>query len=158
MTQEGRLKWFCKEILGKEEPNLDSFDEKLTIQKSVHIAQSMQIGWTYDFGWYVRGMYSSQLTVDLYNLRGKKFEYAPTEKDRTILEKIKPIASILKDIPMHNKPKDAYELVSTVIRATKERGMKTDEEIKKYLNQVKPWYTDEHLERALNYVKRSLPD
>jgi len=153
MTQEGRLKWFCKEILEKPEPDLNSFDEKLTIQKAVHIAQSLGIGWTYDFGWYVRGMYSSQLTVDLYNLRGRKVDYAPTKKDKTILEKIKPIANILKDTPMHNKPKDAYELVSTVIRATKERQMKTDEEIKKYINEVKPWYTEEHIGRALKYVE-----
>jgi len=147
-----RLKWFTRQILGKD-IDLDSFDEKLMIQKAVHISQHLGMPWGYEFGWYVRGMYSSQLTVDLYGLWNQDPRYDPTEKDHSILAKLKSSENILEGTPMHSRPKDAYELVSTVIRATKERGMKTDEEIKEYINQVKPWYTDEHIEKALKYVK-----
>jgi uncharacterized protein YwgA len=147
-----RLKWFTKQILGKD-IDMDSFDEKLVIQKAVHISEHLGIEWGYEFGWYVRGMYSSTLTVDLYGLWNKDPEYTPTETDQTILAKIKPLENILEGMPMHSKPKDAYELVSTVIRAKRERGMKTEEEIKNYIGQVKPWYTTEHVERAIKYVE-----
>ena len=146
-----RLKWFTRQILGKD-IDMDSFDEKLIVQKAVHISQHLGMPWGYEFGWYVRGMYSSQLTVDLYGLWNQDPQYEPTEKDRSILAKLKSSENILAGTPMHNRPKDAYELVSTVIRAKRERGMKTDEEIKNYINQVKPWYTEEHIERALKYV------
>jgi uncharacterized protein YwgA len=146
-----RLKWFTRQILGKD-IDMDSFDEKLMVQKAVHISQHLGIPWGYEFGWYVRGMYSSTLTVDLYGLWNQNPQYTPTKEDLSVLAKIKPLENILAGTPMHSKPKDAYELVSTVIRAKLERGMKTEEEIKKYIGQVKPWYTDEHIERAMRYV------
>ncbi|MFZ2456436.1 MAG: hypothetical protein WAX07_08160 [Candidatus Altiarchaeia archaeon] len=149
----GRLKWFCREILGRE-PILDSFDDKLIIQKTGYIAQIMGIGWNYDYGWYVRGVYSSELTVDLYDHKGKDLKYEPTEQDKKIVEKIKPLAGSLSRTEKYNKAPDAYELVSTVVFAKKAMNLSGEKEIAEFTKKAKPWFEDEHVEKAMKSAER----
>jgi uncharacterized protein YwgA len=150
MTKE-RLKWFCREILGRE-PNLDSFEDKLIIQKTGYIAQIMGIGWNYDYGWYVRGVYSSKLTVDLYDQKGKDAQYEPTEKDREIAGKIKSLKNSLSGMETYSKEADSYELASTIVWVKAYKKIAEEKAIADYVKEVKPWYTKEHIERAMSYV------
>jgi uncharacterized protein YwgA len=148
-----RIKWFYTEVLGKE-VDLDSFDEKLMVQKAAFIAQKLGLNFGYVFGWYVRGVYSSKLTVDMYELRNTEPTYKPTKQDLTILNKVKPVADILEGTGMYEKPGDAYELTSTVLWAQKDRPMKTTEEITQYTKTMKPWFKDDHINKALQYTKQ----
>jgi uncharacterized protein YwgA len=151
MTNE-RLKWFCREILGRE-PILDSFDDKLIIQKTGYIAQIMGIGWNYDYGWYVRGVYSSKLTVDLYEQKGKDVRYEPTESDKKIMEKIRPLKDAFSGMETYSKDADAYELASTIVWAKAHKKLDKEKEIKDYVLEMKPWYTEEHIRRAMEKTK-----
>src|SRR5574337_7394 len=119
MIQKARLKWFSEKILEKE-LNLDNFDEKLTIQKAVYLAQKMGMDFNYDFGWYVRGVYSSSLTVDLYELSGTNLPYSPSEEEEQIVSRLLSIKDTIGTISQ------TFELVSSVVYAKFERGM--DEE------------------------------
>jgi uncharacterized protein YwgA len=150
MTKE-RLKWFCREMLGRE-PNLDSFTDKLILQKTGYIAQIMGIGWNYDYGWYVRGVYSSKLTVDLYELKGKDLQFEPTEKDKEIAGRIKSLKDSLSGMEAYSKDADAYELASTIVWVKAYKGLTEEKEIMDYVKELKPWFTGEHIKRALTYV------
>lgn len=47
---------------------LDSFADRLTVQKSVYLAQAAGIQLGYRFHWYLRGPYSSTLTRDAFGV------------------------------------------------------------------------------------------
>lgn len=152
MKGRDRIKWFYTEILGKE-LDLDSFEEKLRVQKSVFIAQKLGLDFGYEYGWYVLGVYSSDLTVDMYELRNSQPEYKPNQREVEILSKVKPVADLFKGTGSYEKPGDAYELTSTILWAKKDREMKTAEEITEYTKTMKPWFKDEHILRSLEYAQ-----
>lgn len=151
MAQEGRLKWFCREILGRD-VNLDAFKEKLMIQKATYITKQIGMDWDYVYGWYVRGVYSSKLTVDLYHLKDPDPAYAPTPEEKAVMEKIKPIKTLFAGLSKFKDMEDAYELVSTIVYAKKHKQMTNTEEIMEFTKNVKPWFEDEHIERAMRYA------
>lgn len=153
MTGKDRIKWFYTQILGKE-LDLDSFDEKLMVQKATFIAQKLGLNFGYEYGWYVRGVYSSKLTVDMYELRNTQPKHKPNKQDTEILSKVKPVAELLKGTGIYEKPGDAYELTSTILWAQKDRQMKTDQEVIEYTKQMKPWFNDNHIQKALEYAEQ----
>ncbi len=145
MVQKEKLKWFCKAVLGKN-IDLDNFDEKLIIQKTVYIAQKMGFNFGYNFGWYVRGVYSSSLTVDLYGM-DEKTTYNPTSDDISL---VKLINSFKKDF--NDNGVSAFELISSVVYADKHRHMNEDD-ITHFIKRVKPWYTDNQIKKAIILLK-----
>lgn len=48
------------------EPRIDTFNDRLLMQKSVYLAQALGVNLGYHFGWYLRGPYSPALTRDLF--------------------------------------------------------------------------------------------
>jgi uncharacterized protein YwgA len=57
---------------------LATFSERLTVQKKVYLTQLMGYDLGYRFGWYLRGPYCRELTVDAFTL---KDELAAGDKD-----------------------------------------------------------------------------
>ena len=47
---------------------LDSFADRLTVQKSVYLAQAAGVQLGYQFHWYLRGPYSPTLTRDAFGV------------------------------------------------------------------------------------------
>jgi uncharacterized protein YwgA len=47
-------------------PTMDSFDQRLTLQKTIYLIQQLGVPLGYHFSWYLRGPYSSELTSDAY--------------------------------------------------------------------------------------------
>jgi len=45
---------------------LDTFDDRLIVQKAVCLAQALGVDLGYDFNWYLRGPYSPALTRDAF--------------------------------------------------------------------------------------------
>jgi len=141
MDPKDRLNWFYRQILGKE-LDLDNFEEKITVQKAVYITQKLGMNFNYDFGWHVRGVYSPELTVDMYEIRNKPVDYSPSPDELEIVKKLKSIESNPQKIPK------ALELFSTVVYADKHRGMEGDE-IPEFVKKVKPWFDDEEIDDAI---------
>ncbi len=48
---------------------LDSFEQRLMIQKKVYLAQLTGLDLAYRFGWYLHGPYSRELTRDAFRLK-----------------------------------------------------------------------------------------
>lgn len=146
MTQKERLKWFSRKILGKE-LDLNDFDEKLTIQKSVYLAKHLGMNFDYNFGWYVRGVYSSSLTVDVYEIHDIESSYPPSDKDIQIANQLLSIKDAVGTIAQ------TFELVSSVVYAKLERKM-NKEEIIKFTKSVKPWFQDSEINKAIDLAQQ----
>ena len=50
--------------------SVETFDDRLTIQKAVYIAQQADVFLGYHYSWYLRGPYSRELTADAYSMAG----------------------------------------------------------------------------------------
>lgn len=48
------------------DPSMESFDERLILQKTIYLVQNMGIPLGYHFSWYIRGPYSRDLTADAF--------------------------------------------------------------------------------------------
>jgi len=127
--------------------NLDSFDEKLIIQKAVYLAQQMGMKSNYEFGWYVRGVYSSPLTVDMYKARNEQLNYVPESNEEGIIEKLLSIQNIF------DNPVRTFELISTIVYAQRFKNMGGDE-VKRFTKSVKPWFSEKEIENAVEQVKK----
>ncbi len=57
--------------LGMPEPRLDTFAERLVIQKAVYLAQAAGVNLGYPFRWYLRGPYSPELASDVFAIAGE---------------------------------------------------------------------------------------
>ncbi len=144
MAKEKLLGWFCRKILDKN-INLDSFNEKLIIQKAVYLGKQMGMNFNYDYGWWVRGVYSSKLTVDLYNMKDEQ-DYNFNCGDEKITEKLSEIAGAFEN------PVRAFELVSTVVYAQVHKGIRENDRLYDFITSVKPWFSDEEIRTGIELV------
>lgn len=142
MVQKERLKWFSNEILGRE-LNVDCAEDKQIIQKAVYLAQALKMDFDYKFGWHVRGVYSSPLTVDLYEIKDADSSYTPAEEEKALVSRLSSVKGALCD------PNKSFEIISTVMYAKNERGMKR-EEIIEFIKKVMPWFTGREIKIAIN--------
>ncbi len=63
---------------GIDNISLDTFSQRFNIQKRIYLIQIMGYDLGYRYGWYLRGPYSRNLTVDAFTLRD---ELNAEEKD-----------------------------------------------------------------------------
>ena len=63
---------------GIENISLDTFSQRFNIQKRLYLIQLMGSDLGYRYGWYLKGPYCRNLTVDAFTLRD---ELAAGEKD-----------------------------------------------------------------------------
>jgi len=52
--------------------SLETFDDRLIIQKTVYMLQAFGLNIGYHFSWYLKGPYSTGLTTDAYNLQSEQ--------------------------------------------------------------------------------------
>lgn len=57
------------EEVGLPSPKLQTFSERLNVQKKVYLVQALGYDLGYRFSWYLRGPYSRHLTEDAFALR-----------------------------------------------------------------------------------------
>ena len=73
-------------------PDVDNFQDKLIIQKTVCLLKLLGVKLHYPFSLYVRGPYSPSLTKDLYAnkkiVNNLKTDYVPTKKEKKQLQSL----------------------------------------------------------------------
>ena len=141
MPQKERLRWFSHEILGRD-LDVDCAEDKQIIQKAVFLAQSLKMDFDYKFGWHVRGVYSSPLTVDLYEIKDADSNYTPTEQEKEFTRKLSSVKGALGD------PNKSFEIISTIMYAETSRGMNRAEIIE-FIKKVMPWFTNREIKIAM---------
>src|SRR5437762_1233304 len=77
---------------------LNSFDDRLILQKSVYLAQAAGIQLGYHFQWYLRGPYSPMLTKDAFAIDAEASRQATSSQEWKLdeesskrLEALKPL-------------------------------------------------------------------
>ncbi|HIH22734.1 TPA: hypothetical protein HA238_03335 [Candidatus Micrarchaeota archaeon] len=81
-------------------PNIDKFQDRLVIQKTVCLLEMMGMKMNYPFSLYVRGPYSPNLTVDLYSQKAAvnklKTDYSPNDEEKKNLQTFSEISNNLE--------------------------------------------------------------
>jgi len=95
-----RLNFFYEGIF-RTDINMDSFENRIRLQKLIYILISYKIHFKYNFSWYVKGPYSSDLANDgfcfMETLQTKTAEYHPTTLELKVVRKICNASKILTD-------------------------------------------------------------
>ena len=124
------------------EPEIDTFDERKTIQKVVYLGQLTGVDLSYRFGWYLKGPYSPSLAEDYYHLADEleigdesyeEYQLKKSLSDR--LEKVQPLIDKPEEFKLENV--DWLELVASYDYLGRVRKL-SDEKADKVLAKEKP--------------------
>jgi len=96
MGELKKLLGYLKEL--KLKPNVDNFQDRLVIQKTVCLLEMMGLDLDYHFSLYVRGPYSPGLTEELYSnkeaVNGLRTDYKPNSEEKKQLQKFSEISKL----------------------------------------------------------------
>ena len=148
--QLGRLNSLFRLVQGKN-LTMDTFEERLTFQKTIYLLNSIGIVGLPHQTWYVKGPYSQNLTTSGFLIHEQKekpsAEILPSE-----IEKI----SKLKDAfssEMSNF--DQIELLVSAVYVFKERQIFDIENAAEWISNKKPWYELEDIKHMLHKVQEN---
>lgn len=130
-------------------PNLDDFQSKLVMQKTVYLLSLMGVKLDFHYGLYVRGCYSPELTEVLYSNRNEVVSLLSSEKLSTE-EKI--AISEFKKIMGDLKP-SFLEIAATYVFLIKDRGLSSIDATKE-LKLRKPFYTEAEFAVGISRAKQ----
>jgi uncharacterized protein YwgA len=129
-----RLNFFYKSIFEKD-IDMDSLDSRIKLQKLVYILKSEGIEFGYNFTWYIRGPYSSDLADDGFYLSKNRdsLQYNKTNEDE-VLNRLTKVRHIIKN-------SNTAELVASYLFLFPYYGVNTINE----LNTRKPRFTESEI-------------
>jgi uncharacterized protein YwgA len=129
------------EALGRK-LSVNSFKDRLLMQKGCFILNEMGIGPRYSFRMYIRGPYSSELADDYYALMKKNnFSYSTSVP-----------ASAIKELSgIMSKGAPYAEAYTTVMLARKYNPHMNKEEIVKFVKELKP-LLEKEVEEASSFL------
>jgi len=111
------LKLFLEEL--GVPSKIDTVDERKRVQKTIYLGQIAGVDLGYNFGWYLKGPYSPELTKDYYDLDEAltegDLEYQKKDLKGQLKEKLQSIKSIVTqpgDVPLSQA--DWLELLASV--------------------------------------------
>jgi len=158
----------CLKELGMKNPSVDNFQDKLVIQKVIYLLQLKGIKTGFEYGLYIHGPYSPELTKKLYEHR-KELEQLKTsehlnKKETNMVNELKELLGLKPSLlevaatyayfafQQHDDPITALKKVRTlkpfysetqiavgISRAKKYLFTPTDREMVKLKKETKPW-------------------
>ena len=141
----------CMKELGKT-PRVQSFEDRLVIQKTVCLLELMGFDIGYRFSLYVRGPYSPDLTADLYNqqdlVESLKTDYSMTAEEKGFITKISEASDGLDPALL--------EIMATYAFISKDMGMESKEAVSQ-LKKLKPFYSEARIAVGISRAKGLFP-
>jgi uncharacterized protein YwgA len=104
---------------GAGQLSLDTFADRLSLQKRIYLIQLSGVDFGYRYNWYLRGPYCPALTRDAFLLKdeveGEEKEYTTYELTDSAIEKIHAVQKIW-DLPggLGVSPEDWLELLASL--------------------------------------------
>jgi hypothetical protein len=127
-------------------PDLDSFDSRLVMQKTVCLLEMMGVDFGYSFSLYVRGAYSPHLTAQLYENQSElKALKTSAHLSKDDLGKV----AALKDV-MDGASPAIFEIAATYALLVKGHG-KSSIDAMREVKATKPFYSE--VDFALGFSK-----
>lgn len=146
MKDLSRVLAYLKEM--NFEPNMEKFEDRLIIQKTVCLLKLLGFDLGYSFSLYVRGPYSPDLTKDLYEHTDEvdhlKTGYSPSEEEKKKLQKLFDISDQLNPTML--------EIISTYEYLVRRLGNDEKEAIVN-LKKLKPFYSEARLSIGMSKAK-----
>jgi uncharacterized protein YwgA len=97
---------------------LDTFDDRMAIQKAIYLCQEAGVHLGYRYTWYLRGPYSPALTRDAFALRAGQNsgfdETAGWNLDEESIRKLEKIKPLWRNKPQADRPR-WLELLASVL-------------------------------------------
>jgi|SRR5215207_10044924 uncharacterized protein YwgA len=147
MTSLNTINYVFKDFFG-EELDLDSFENRVRLQRLILILKSYGAKFDYDFTWWKHGPYSTQLADDCYSVSSKKTA-KPTRSELEIIKKIKRAQKMIRD-------SGNAELVASYLYLKSLMATEKQEEIKKELLTRKPYLNSHRIQTVLNKWKKAV--
>ena len=95
-------------------PTMQSFEERLVLQKSIYLAQQLGVQLGYHYSWYLRGPYSKDLTADAYaNLSSSTPE--GWALDAGTMGKLEEVKRLVKQVESVTNPTRELEKLASVL-------------------------------------------
>ncbi|MDO8537401.1 MAG: hypothetical protein Q7S21_00790 [archaeon] len=132
-----KLKYLFKKLTDKE-LDMRDYINRLMLQKIVFLLQSSGISFGYNFTWYLKGPYCSQLTKDAFAVTTETVNNVEFEKNEE--EKI---LRLKKHFTNELKNDKELELLGSLVFIRNNMQIKSESEIKEKLVALKPWYSKE---------------
>lgn len=140
----------CMKEVGKK-PKVDSFEDKLVIQKTVYLLKLMGFSIEYPFSLYVRGTYSPQLTQELYErkaeVEGLHTDYDLSQRESKMLAQLSEASNNLD--PTMLEIMATYEYFIKNGRSNKEALTE--------LKQLKPFFSEAKVAVGVSRAKQLFP-
>jgi len=140
------LKFFEKEI------DMSTYKDRLILQKLIYILKSKGVDFDYNFGWYLRGPYSSSLANDGYVLSEGPVlpEVEIPADEKGIIGKVK--YGLGCDI----KDEKRMEIIASLLFLKEEKDYLSWEEIVDELLGLKPWLETKEIKDAMDKINLNL--
>ncbi len=145
--------------LGLPEVRLDTFAERLVVQKSIYLAQAAGVNMGYSFRWYLRGPYLPELTSDVFSiaseLKSGFDESAGWALDEAALSALGRVQGLMPggDLPARARQ---LELLASVHFLVNQRQVAHAEasEVQEVLRRYGKDYTSEEVAGALRTLRQ----
>jgi uncharacterized protein YwgA len=134
-------------------PNL--FDEHLTLQKIIYLAQELGLPLGYPYSWNMRGPYSRELTVDGQALLHARVPGGWALEEAT-KHRLRPVGELLQQLRGPNEARELDKLASVLFVQRTGQG-ETAEEIAQQLRTAGKNFTAGDVEDALRVLPRTEP-
>jgi uncharacterized protein YwgA len=80
------------------QPSVDSFEDRLRVQKVAFVLQQCGVRLNYRYSWYLHGPYSSELTSDLYRIASQHDYFADRTQNLSFVPEIHERVNKLREI------------------------------------------------------------
>lgn len=136
--------------------DMDTFDNRLVLQKSIYLMQVFGVDLGFRFGWHLRGPYCSDLTKTAFELKENPESADPEgiTLPASVIERIERFKHWAASSKPGNLPEiDWLELLASmhyIRHVAYVRKSKTKEIVCQELISRKPWYQQEQIDSAWN--------
>jgi uncharacterized protein YwgA len=140
-------------------PRLDSFADRLILQKAIYLSQVVGVQLGYHYNWYLRGPYSPALTRDAFaivaELKQNVDEAAGWQLDVTSLQRLRELRTLIERIPEQELSKKLELLASVrfLLRAPAPQSGSVSA-LRETLHRFGKDYSVEQIEQAIEELKR----
>ena len=151
MSSISRIFSLFKEVKGSA-IDVNKYEDRLAIQKLTYMLKTMGISSGYRFTWYIKGPYSPVLSSEAFSETGKASASQPVALSLQETEKCANLKVFLgKDVKDSNK----MELYASLLFLKKDEKITERPAIIAKLTTLKPWFTKEQAEEALDKIEKS---
>jgi hypothetical protein len=137
---------------------LDSFSDRLVLQKAIYLAQAAGVLLGYGYNWYLRGPYSPSLTRDAFavvdELRQGVDDSEGSHLDSTSVQRLESLRKLLRGIPQQDLPARLELLASVRFLLGPSGGRMSAPDLKTILGRYGKSYTADQIQHAIEELKQ----